>query len=104
MHISSPPSAAIAAAAASAAAAAAAALASGSPHGVLPTAEIENPADQALDAVYQSNETRIGPYLHRMITNTASKIRDIKRTHPERPIILVIQYICPRNVVVRLIS
>ena len=75
-------------------------MASGSPHGVLPTAEIENPADQAFDAVYQSNETRIGPYLHRMITNTASKIRDIKRTHPERPIILVIQYICLRNVVV----
>ena len=34
-------------------------------------------------------ETRIGPYLHKMIMNTASKIRDIKRGHPERPIILI---------------
>ena len=35
------------------------------------------------------SETKIGPYLHRMIMTTASKIRDIKRGHPDRPIILI---------------
>ena len=34
-------------------------------------------------------ETRIGPYLHKMIMSTAGKIRDLKRGHPDRPIILV---------------
>ncbi len=45
--------------------------------------------DQILDVVCHPTETKAGPYLHRMIMTTASKIRDIKRGHPDRPIILV---------------
>lgn len=44
--------------------------------------------EQVLD-VCTNAETKIGPYLHRMIMTTASKIRDIKRGHPDRPIILI---------------
>ena len=79
------------AAAATAASATSAASVGGSPHGNLPTGDIENPADQAADAMYHASETRIGPFLHRMIMNTASKIRDLKRQNPDRPIILVSQ-------------
>ena len=36
-----------------------------------------------------STQTGIGPYLHKMIMSTAGKIRDLKRSHPDRPLILV---------------
>ena len=78
-----------AAAKAAAAAVASANVASATAGGTPNTSEMENQAEQALDAVYHSSETRIGPYLHRMIMSTASKIREIKRTHPDRPIILI---------------
>jgi hypothetical protein len=49
--------------------------------------------DQVVDVVANPSanvsETKIGPYLHKMIMTTAGKIRDIKRGHPDRPIILV---------------
>lgn len=46
-------------------------------------------AEPVVDVVCNTTETKIGPYLHKMITTTAAKIRDIRRGHPERPIILV---------------
>ena len=43
----------------------------------------------SLDFLCHSTQTGIGPYLHKMIMSTAGKIRDLKRSHPDRPIILV---------------
>ena len=51
-----------------------------------------NPLDmgEPIDVVTTSTpETKIGPYLHRMITTIGSKIREIKKNHADRPIILV---------------
>lgn len=51
--------------------------------------------EQLIDVVCHATETKIGPYLHKTIMTAASKIRDIKRGHGDRPIILVVS--CTKN-------
>ena len=45
--------------------------------------------EQLIDVVCNATETKIAPYLHKTIMTAASKIRDIKRGHGDRPIILI---------------
>ena len=45
--------------------------------------------EQVIDVVCHATETKIGPYLYKTIMTAAAKIRDIRRGHSDRPIILI---------------